>query len=274
MLLEWPSYHLYTKIICFCDVNGSSHVGAVIVPVLPGRPLAVHNLEWLCKIRKTEISTNWWQHQQNVLNPGNHRGNDTVQDIRIEVLQLWEIISRKWKSEKFILGTNDCSHFTGNETALLTTAWYLLWLSALLNSEDLSCSSPISSLDRNSLNFCTLKGKKPHSHTSTMEVKLLLTAMFITEHPFWYFSCSLLHSLFVLVLLQVYENGQWEVTASKLSKPVLLPIKSDILTVCADVPQVLSLLTPPERSHTKFFQAFGGTQKGYNSGLFWSHSPK
>lgn len=161
MLVEWPSYHLYTKIISFCDVNGSSHVRAVIVPVLPGRPLAVHNLEWLCKIRKTEISTNWWQHQQNVLNPSNLSVNDTVQGIKIEVLQLQEIISRKWRSEKFILGTNYCSHFTGNETALLTTAWYLLWLSALLSSEDLSCSSPISSLDRNSLSFCTLKGKKP-----------------------------------------------------------------------------------------------------------------
>lgn len=57
----------------------------------------------------------------------------------------------------------------------------------------------------------------------------------------------------------MYENVQWEVTASKLPEPVLLPIKSHIFTVCADVPQVLSLLTPPERSHTKVF-----------SGIWWN----
>lgn len=65
--------------------------------------------------------------------------------------------------------------------------------------------------------------------------------------------------MFVLALSQVYENVQWEVTARKLSKPVLLPVNSDdFLTVCADVLRVLSLLTPPERSHTKVF-----------SGIWW-----
>lgn len=74
--------------------------------------------------------------------------------------------------------------------------------------------------------------------------------MLITEPLFWYFSCCLLQSLFVLVLLQVCENVQWEATARKLSKPVLLPLNCDIFTVCADVPQHQ---TSPERSPTKVF---------------------
>lgn len=71
--------------------------------------------------------------------------------------------------------------------------------------------------------------------------------MFIVEHPFYYFNHYLLYSLFVFILLQVYENVRWE-GARKVTKPALLSVNSpDILMVFADASQVFRFLIPPER---------------------------
>lgn len=72
-----------------------------------------------------------------------------------------------------------CCQFHNQIKKTLTRIWYLLWLSGLLGSEHLSCSSAISSLERNSLNFWTL-WKEKNGKAKQIIPLLHATAVFIT----------------------------------------------------------------------------------------------